>query len=187
MSSPTPTQPQPQPQIHTYHCLCSHLLLATLYPLSSLPRRGPPALDKAYILPLPAPPSASSSATPNDDDDDDDDDDADDAMNREGSAATAPHRSAAEKNHDDAVPPAMRKRDAVAKYAYSLLLNTTLDRRPVVVRREDGFEKRWVRRCGRCRVAVGYGVEGEGRGGKGGEGKVVFLLEGGLVGTGELG
>jgi len=58
---------------------------------------------------------------------------------------------------------------------YSLLLNTTVDRKPVIVRREDGFEKRWVRRCGRCRTGVGYMLEEEG--------KVVYLLEEGLVDT----
>lgn len=63
---------------------------------------------------------------------------------------------------------------------YSLLLNTTLDRRPVVVRRADGFEKRWVRRCGRCRMGVGYVLE------EGGEVEVVYLLEEGLVETGRL-
>jgi len=62
---------------------------------------------------------------------------------------------------------------------YSLLLNTTLDRRPVIVRREDGFEKRWVRRCGRCRTGVGYALDEKG--------EVVYLLEEGLVETGKLG
>ena len=74
---------------------------------------------------------------------------------------------------------------------YSLLLNTTLDKRPVMVRREDGYEKRWVRRCGRCRTGVGYvlgsadvgsGVGAEREGGVAGGG-VVYLLEEGLVET----
>ncbi len=42
---------------------------------------------------------------------------------------------------------------------YSLLLSTTLDRRPMIVRREDGFEKRWLWRCGRCRVVIGYQLD----------------------------
>lgn len=59
------------------------------------------------------------------------------------------------------------------------LLSTALRpaRKIVVVRREDGFEKRRVWRCGRCGVGVGYevvGKEDEGRG------RVMFLLEGGL-------
>lgn len=56
----------------------------------------------------------------------------------------------------------------------------------LVVRREDGFEKRRVYRCGRCGVGVGYEVLREG-GGEGTEGRVVYLMEGGLVETGEMG
>lgn len=62
-------------------------------------------------------------------------------------------------------------------------------RKVVVVRREDGFEKRRVFRCGRCGVGVGYeileGGEGEGVGVE--KGRVIYLLEGGLVETGRLG
>ncbi|KAI9930220.1 hypothetical protein MW887_012032 [Aspergillus wentii] len=40
---------------------------------------------------------------------------------------------------------------------YTILLSTTIpDRKPTLVRREDGFEKRLLLRCGRCRVVVGY-------------------------------
>lgn len=53
-----------------------------------------------------------------------------------------------------------------------------------MVQREDGFERRRVWRCGRCGVVVGYEVERQ----KGGKevGRVVYLLEGGLVETGEM-
>lgn len=70
-------------------------------------------------------------------------------------------------------------------------------RKLVIVRREDGFEKRRVWRCGRCGVGVGYEVlrEGRERGidgvgvnkGEKDEGRVMYLLEGGLVETGEMG
>ena len=58
-------------------------------------------------------------------------------------------------------------------------------RKIIVVRREDGFEKRRVWRCGRCGTGVGYEVVGSGGdGGGGGEdgdrGRVMFLLEGGM-------
>ncbi|KAF2264097.1 hypothetical protein CC78DRAFT_255263 [Lojkania enalia] len=43
--------------VYTYHCLCSHLLLATTTPLPALPTRQQ-CLDKAHIMPLPPPPSA---------------------------------------------------------------------------------------------------------------------------------
>ena len=41
-----------QPQIHTYHCLCNQLILASTQSLPSTPRRGGESLDKAYIVPL---------------------------------------------------------------------------------------------------------------------------------------
>ena len=40
---------------HTYHCICSTLLLCTPYELSELPRRVDPALDRALILPMGSP------------------------------------------------------------------------------------------------------------------------------------
>ena len=74
--------------------------------------------------------------------------------------------------------------DDLGTVQYSLLLNTTLDRRAVVVRREDGFEKRWIRRCARCRTGIGYVLNeslgrGEGMG-------VVYLLEDALVNTNKV-
>lgn len=39
--------------IHTYHCLCSTLLLTTPYALSELPMRASTSGDQARILPLP--------------------------------------------------------------------------------------------------------------------------------------
>lgn len=54
LPSPSPPHDSPAPlPIHTYHCLCSTLLLATPYLLSSLPTRAPPSHDHARILPLP--------------------------------------------------------------------------------------------------------------------------------------
>jgi hypothetical protein len=63
----------------------------------------------------------------------------------------------AEEVDDDAEPQA---RDASGDAGYSLLLATTQDRKPTMVRREDGFEKRVLLRCGRCRLAVGYKLDG---------------------------
>ena len=68
-----------------------------------------------------------------------------------------------------------------------------LARKMVVVRREDGFERRRVWRCGRCGVGVGYEVlragEDKGEGERDRErerGRVMYLLEGGLRETGEM-
>lgn len=71
-----------------------------------------------------------------------------------------------------------------------------------MVRREDGFEKRWFLRCGRCRVVVGYfldavhfpaSAEKSQEHGQDGEeedeerAKVVYLLPGALVETEDMG
>lgn len=92
----------------------------------------------------------------------------------------------------------------------TILLSTTQpDRGFTIVRREDGFEKRRLLRCGRCRVVVGYFLDGvhfahlasssssgggvteeEGRGEedeeKKDEVKVVYLLPGALMETGVM-
>ncbi|GAD95902.1 hypothetical protein ANI_1_1524064 [Paecilomyces variotii No. 5] len=87
---------------------------------------------------------------------------------------------------------------------YTILLSTLLpDRKHTIIRRADGFEKRLLLRCGRCRVVIGYfldnvhfkqqkgpgaadtkieGGEDEGED----EAKVVYLLPGGLVKTEQL-
>ncbi|ELR09226.1 hypothetical protein GMDG_03799 [Pseudogymnoascus destructans 20631-21] len=93
------------PQIHTYHCACTSLLLATTTPLPSLPRRAT-SLDHSTILPL----------------------------------------------HSDAHPPS-------SLTPHTTLLSMTPDRRTTTIRREDGFEKRILWRCGRCRVVVGYELD----------------------------
>lgn len=60
-------------------------------------------------------------------------------------------------------------------------------RKVLVVRREDGFEKRRMYRCGRCGVGVGYEILREDGGEGKEEGRVVYLMEGGLVETGDMG
>ncbi|CUS08095.1 unnamed protein product [Tuber aestivum] len=42
---------------------------------------------------------------------------------------------------------------------YTLLLSLTKDRSAKIIDREDGFEKRWIWRCGRCRLIVGYQLD----------------------------
>jgi hypothetical protein len=49
----------------------------------------------------------------------------------------------------------------LSELGYTLLLSTTVDRRPTLIRRTDGFERRYLVRCGRCRLAVGYELDTE--------------------------
>jgi hypothetical protein len=53
--------------------------------------------------------------------------------------------------------------DAVSseKEYYATLLNTTTNRKPVVIRRSDGFETRHQIHCGRCKLIVGYQLDHE--------------------------
>ncbi len=65
-----------------------------------------------------------------------------------------------------------------------MLPNTTLDRQLLIVQREDGFERRFVRRCERCGTALGYEIAGAseeaGAVAERGHRGVVYLLEAGL-------
>lgn len=114
---------------HTYHCLCTTLILTTSHPLSSLPIRAPPALDKATVLSLPS------------------------------------------------------------GQGHSVLRNVTLERQVIVIRREDGFEKRILLRCQRCELIVGYRLDQahfeHGHGGVKAD-EVVYILPGGLMSTEEM-
>lgn len=79
---------------------------------------------------------------------------------------------------------------------YALLLSMTLDRKPQIVARQDGYEKRYLQRCARCRLVVGYhldwsqwdgtgqNVDGEKKGGR--RENVVYLLPGGFMGTEDM-
>lgn len=66
-------------------------------------------------------------------------------------------------------------------------LGVAVDKRPVVVRREDGFEKRRLLRCGRCRLVWGYRLEDARYDGAAEEGlDVVYVLPGAMVTTEEM-
>jgi hypothetical protein len=86
----------------------------------------------------------------------------------------------------------------IAPEGYTLLHGISADRKITIVRREDGFEKRLLHRCTRCKLVVGYelqnqggdaieGVEieeGEGKGkGYTYAGKVLYLLPAGIMST----
>jgi len=108
------------PKIHTYHCLCLSLLLASTHTLSSLPRRSTqsshPSSD--FILPLPP----------------------------------APLNPSEDEIESTDLPPE----------GYTLLLGVDKEKKPTIIRREDGFEKRILHRCSRCRLVVGYELATEG-------------------------
>lgn len=69
----------------------------------------------------------------------------------------------------------------------TLLLSTTLaDRKRTLVRRDDGIEKRLFLRCGRCRVVMGYFLDGV-HFTAAQPGRVVYLLPGSLMETESMG
>ncbi|KAL2012510.1 hypothetical protein VTN00DRAFT_35 [Thermoascus crustaceus] len=182
--SPTPQKPTSKPRprlpIKTYHCrFCNHLLLASTRDVHSLPRRSSPASDGALILPLP-PKTPSTTSTLSD--------------------------SESEPEPEGLSPSPTRRKQGKRQEHYTILLSTTLpDRKTTIVRREDGFEKRLLLRCGRCRVVVGYLLDDihfprpvrevhdhDQEGDKGNEddddeAKVAYLLPGALVQTEEMG
>ena len=136
--------------VHTYHCLCTNLLIATTTPLPSLPTRKH-SLDRAHIMPLPPPPS------------------------------NLPTKGARNSS-----PP-------INTDHYGLMLSTTQDRQAEMIHSDDGFEKRYLQRCGRCGLVVGYQLDwqqfegeatAENKTGK--REDVVYLLPGGFVTTSEM-
>ena len=172
----------PRLPIRTYHCrFCSHLLVATTREIEQLPRRREPAQDRALILPLPprlghghghgqpSPPGQLLEG---------EGDSSWSGVEDESTRAEAlvehqkPQLSQQQQQSEERVPP---ENNSIAKTAketpkskpkrgkgrpndhYTILLSTTLpDRKPVIIRRDDGFEKRLLLRCGRCRVVMGY-------------------------------
>ena len=71
---------------------------------------------------------------------------------------------------------------------YGLLLSTRQDRNAEIITSDEGFEKRYLQRCGRCNLAVGYqldwqqfAVDRTGR-----REDYVFLLPGGLIKTADM-
>jgi hypothetical protein len=153
------------PSIHTYHCICASLILASTHLISTLPRRQAPSLDRAFILPVPSQPPSYHLLSP--------DPETEDAGGREDDVA-------------DDVPAAASARGISAvkdlpPEGYSLLLGVARDKKFTIIRREDGFEKRVLYRCSRCRVVVGYEVAGGDT--QGFEGTVLYILPNGVMGT----
>lgn len=149
MPSPSPSEKlslAASSTVYTYHCLCTHLLLATSTPLHALPTRNNSA-DAAHIMPLPPPPAPSAKAR---------------RGSNEPLAPTTDH--------------------------YGLLLSTRLENTPTMVTSDSGFEKRYLQRCGRCNLVVGYQLDwhqfAADRAGR--KDDVVYLLPEGFVTTSEM-
>jgi hypothetical protein len=119
--------------IHTYHCICTQLVLASTSTLESLKTR---TSDSSYILPLP---DLSSTSTTSE---------------------------------------------------YALLTNTITDDKPTVIRLEDGFEKRYFHKCGRCELNIGYSLDKsqfeDTKTSSGAREDVAFVIPGGLVSTEDM-
>lgn len=88
--------------------------------------------------------------------------------------------------------PARRGSNHVPIDHYGLLLST-LDPTPQIITSDDGFEKRYLQRCGRCHLTVGYhldwqqfdnATEPNARTGK--RDDVVYLIPGGFITTSEM-
>ena len=119
--------------IHTYHCICTQLVLASTTTLESLKTR---TSDSSHILPLPD----------------------------LSSTSTTSH--------------------------YASLANTIIDAKPTVNRLEDGFEKRYFLKCGRCELIVAYKLDksqfDDTKSSSGAREDVAFLVPGGLVSTDDM-
>lgn len=180
------TAQQKRAPIQTQHCrFCNHLLLATTRTLSSLPRRGEGAQDKAIIIPL---------------------EDADTEVEAEAELEAEAEIEAEQDQQQGSTSKSISNSVSKGKTKHTtLLLSTTIpDKRATLIRREDGIEKRILLRCGRCRVVVGYYLDkvhwdshtskriGIGAGEDVGEGDeerppAVYVLPGALVETEGMG
>lgn len=195
--------------IRTYHCaFCNHLLVASTRDVLSLPRRKAPALDRAIILALPPPASSAPESDESEDEEVEVEGEEQSGQGRDdneegGSGLQRTGRKRASQRRQ-------RREGAEEDDEYTILLATTTpDRRPVMIRREDGFEKRLLVRCGRCRAVVAYflddihfllqkkkdekegeaaGEEVEGESARGAKDcpKVVYVLPGALVETKDM-
>ncbi|CRG86920.1 hypothetical protein PISL3812_03933 [Talaromyces islandicus] len=174
-------------EIKTFHCrYCSHLLLASTRDILSatapLARRGGAARDRALILDIQGPARQRGSAQSELDGEEEEEQSA--GRGRTVETTTSTIR-----------PETGRKADTEAETEeahYTIPLATLLpDPKPIIIRRDDGFEKRVLFKCGRCRVVVGYEIvpqrtaaaESEK---KDGSGKVMYLMPGSLVATEDL-
>ena len=149
------------PAINTYHCLCSHLLLATTHDIGQLPLRKGESLDHAHILPSPPVPERIRS-----------------------SILADARRSPSPALSDDGTA----KTDGV-----TVLLSIMHASQPVIIRRNDGIEKRYLLQCSRCKLTVAYYLDwaqwekaGQAVSRKGKREDVIFVLPGAVMSSDEM-
>ncbi|KIV89568.1 hypothetical protein PV10_06958 [Exophiala mesophila] len=65
----------------------------------------------------------------------------------------------------------------------SVMSNVVPDRKAVIIRREDGFEKRIMFRCSRCKLVLGYQLDESHFETSQPVSRPIYLLPGGLIGT----
>lgn len=165
-----------------------NLFLASTHDFKTLPQRRPPGVDQAIIVPLPPPPKSDREEGAEDlgvlssDSSSSSESEAEDPppeIKLETSSdeplppplpTTAFDPSKTELVEDTEAtkggaggpppsPPRPAPRRRRDKDDYTLLLSLTKDRAPKIINRDDGFEKRWIWRCGRCRLIVGYQLD----------------------------
>ena len=85
-------------------------------------------------------------------------------------------------------PTSGRNKNAPSQDHYGLLLSTRQDRQAEIITSDEGFEKRYLQRCGRCNLVVGYQLDWQqfsvDRSGR--REDYVFLLPGGFVKTSDM-
>ncbi|KAI5812035.1 hypothetical protein BZA77DRAFT_150919 [Pyronema omphalodes] len=166
------------PKIHTYHCTsCSLFLLSTTHNLHTLPVRASPSKDTSRILPFPAflqnPGALSSHSEPS----------AESfsvllgVASGGGASVASSGGSGNSGNLGNSASSSGAGRAGFATGTGGFATGIGTGTGKVVVAREDGFEKRILYRCGRCKVVVGYALEGKGW---------LYLLPEGFVETGRL-
>lgn len=126
--------------VFTYHCLCAELLLATLAPLETFPKRESDGATSCRITEL------------------------------------------------DVLDTGPLVADLVVLSNGAIVVAD----KPIVLRLEDGFEKRYHAQCARCALKVGYwldwsqSIEGEKGMGMGMRKDALYLLPGGLQSTSDM-
>jgi len=68
----------------------------------------------------------------------------------------------------------------------SVFLNVLADRKPIIIRREDGFERRTLVRCGRCKLVLGYHLDDANFDNSETRSNPMYLLPGGMSSTADM-